>query len=128
MGESSLQSAENEIAVRITEEENPMALRNAAMVDDVEPDREIRFVDIDLTDEKGNIECNADRLLELSVEGAELLAFGSANPKTEDDFLSGKYHTYFGQAQAVLALSKESKQAKISIYGEGLEKVTHTII
>ena len=84
-------------------------------------------MDLALVGENGKIECNADRLLEVAVEGGRLLAFGSANPKTEDDYLTGKYHTYFGQAQAVIALSKESKQAKISICGEGMEKTAYEI-
>ena len=127
VGESHLTSATGQTGLKVTQEKDFLTSEKEIMISACEEER-IVYLDLLLVGENGEIECNADRLLEVSVEGAELLAFGSANPKTEDDYLTGKYHTYFGRAQAVLALSKESKQAQISIYGEGLEKVTYTII
>ena len=37
-----------------------------------------------------------------SVEGGELLGFGSANPRTEESYLSGTFKTYYGFAQAII--------------------------
>lgn len=48
-------------------------------------------------DEK-NVESNADEKVSVSVENGDLLAFGSANPRTEESFLSGTYSTYYGKA------------------------------
>ena len=48
------------------------------------------------------MESNADRTLSVSVEGGELLGFGSANPRTEERFDRGKYTTYYGKALAVV--------------------------
>ena len=48
------------------------------------------------------VESNADTRLTVSVEGGELLALGSANPRTEERFDAGSHTTYFGHAQAVI--------------------------
>lgn len=88
-GESRLFSASGTPRVRIHPEEKLTGDR-------------IRYIDIDVTGENGEIECGADRQLSVQVDGAELLAFGSANPKTEDDYLSGSCRTYHGRAQAVI--------------------------
>ena len=126
VGESSLTSAAGQIRLAITQEKDFLPAREDTMLSSCEKER-IVYLDLALVGENGKIECNADRLLEVAVEGGRLLAFGSANPKTEDDYLTGKYHTYFGRGQAVIALSKESKQAKISICGEGMEKTAYEI-
>lgn len=60
------------------------------------------FVNISITGENGVVESNADRELTVSVEGGELLGFGSAAPRTEESFVTGKYHTYYGRAIAAV--------------------------
>ncbi len=59
------------------------------------------YFNIDLVGENGEIECNRDRKVTFSLEGGELLAFGSARPKTESRFETGTYELYRGRAQAV---------------------------
>ncbi len=49
-----------------------------------------------------NVECNADRTLTVTVENGELLAFGSANPRTEEQYHTGTYTTYYGRALAIV--------------------------
>ena len=63
---------------------------------------EIICFDISLRDKNGIIESNADEKLTVTVEGGELLAFGSANPRTEERFDTGSYTTYYGRAMAVI--------------------------
>ncbi len=63
---------------------------------------ELIYVDVDLVYENGVIERNADVPLTATVEGGELLAFGSANPRTEESYLSGSITTCYGRAQAIL--------------------------
>ena len=70
---------------------------------------EVFCVDISLRDEKGIVESGADEKLTVSVEGGELLAFGSANPRTEERFDSGSYTTYYGRAMAVVRAGKTGK-------------------
>lgn len=52
------------------------------------------------------VECNADRQLTVTVEGGELLAFGSANPRTEEVYHTGVFTTYYGQALAIVKAGK----------------------
>lgn len=63
---------------------------------------EIAYININIEDATGNVECNDDRNLCVKVDGAELLGFGSANPCTEEDYLSGSFKTYYGRSQAIV--------------------------
>lgn len=90
-GESMLTSAEGNLSLQIVREENHAP-----------SNQEIVYFDIRVVGENGQIECNADRKLKASVSGGELLGFGSACPKTKEDYTDGTYTTYFGRAQAVV--------------------------
>jgi hypothetical protein len=63
---------------------------------------EIVYVNISLADKNNVIESNADTRLSVIIEGGELLAFGSGNPRTEESYLTGSFTTYYGRAQAVV--------------------------
>ncbi len=63
---------------------------------------EVLFVPVSIADETGIVESNDDRVLTVSVENGELLAFGSANPRTEDDYRSGRCVSYYGRALTVV--------------------------
>lgn len=90
---------------------------------------EIVFVNIDLVGENDVIKSNSDRQLRVSVEGGTLLAFGSANPCTEERYDTGIHTTYYGRALAVVR-SKSQGEMVISVSGDGLNtavaKVTVT--
>ena len=45
---------------------------------------------------------NADETLKVEVEGGELLGFGSAEPRSEESFVSGIHTTFYGQALAAV--------------------------
>ena len=64
------------------------------------------YVDVDIVGANGVVESKADAPLHLQVEGADLLGFGSARPRSSENFLSGTYTPYYGHAQAVLRASK----------------------
>ncbi|MCC8102747.1 MAG: DUF4982 domain-containing protein [Clostridiales bacterium] len=106
--ESVLHSAAGETAIRVTRENSG----------------DIVYLAVDLTGANGEIECNADRKLTVSVEGGELLAFGSANPCTEESFLSGSYTTYYGRAQAVV---RADAGCRVTVTGPGLHTVTQVL-
>ena len=74
------------------------------------------YLDIDIVGGNDMVECNADETLSVSVEGGRLLAFGSANPKTEEDFLDGVYRTYYGRSQAVVL--SEQERIKVTVRSE----------
>ena len=62
----------------------------------------IAYVDVSIADDAGIVEMNDDRHLTATVMGGELLAFGSARPRTEERFDTGEHTTYHGRAQAVV--------------------------
>jgi len=84
------------------------------------------YLNIDLTDKDGHIESNADQKLQVQVEDAELLAFGSANPRTVDRFHTGRYTTYYGRSQAILRAEKPGK-VTVTIKGKGLKTLKKVI-
>ena len=69
---------------------------------------EVVYVPVTLKGENGVVEHNADRKLTVTVEGGELLAFGSANPRTEENFDEGTYTTYYGKALAAVRVVKNT--------------------
>ena len=72
-------------------------------------EREIVYVDVNIAGENGCVESNADEEVTVKVEGGTLLGFGSADPRTEERFDTGKHHTYRGHAQAVLRADGEGE-------------------
>lgn len=96
VGRSSLTSANGEKKLTILPE-NPMPKAG-----------EILYVSVQVQGENGIVECNADRTVSLEVSGGELLGFGSANPRTEESFISGEYSTYYGHAQAVIRCGNDA--------------------
>lgn len=63
---------------------------------------DVVYIPVCLVGDNGVVESNADRKLTATVEGGELLAFGSANPRTEEHYDSGSFTTYYGRALAIL--------------------------
>lgn len=106
LSRSELCSAEGELHIRIQPEET-----------NVQPG-EIVYVPIALVGENGVVESNSDSRLTVAVEGGELLAFGSANPCTEEKYDSGSFSTYQGRAQAVIRTMQPGR-VTITVTGEG---------
>ena len=86
---SSLVSAKKELQISITPEQP------AAKVG------EIVFLDVSLTDGNGIVESNADTKLKIETNG-ELLAFGSAEQKSEERYSSDQTVTHYGRALAAV--------------------------
>ena len=63
---------------------------------------DIVHVPVTIEGSNGVVESNADRTVTIHVEGGELLAFGSANPCTEEQYHTGTCTTYYGRALAVV--------------------------
>lgn len=63
---------------------------------------EVVYVPVTIEGKNGVVEANADRKLTVTVEGGELLGFGSSNPRTEERFDAGEYTTYYGRSLAVV--------------------------
>lgn len=84
------------------------------------------YVELHIQDEKGNIECNRDEKITVNVKGGKLLAFGSADPRTEETFDSGNYTTYYGKAQ-VIVMKDEPGTITIAAESETLGRAEITV-
>lgn len=85
------------------------------------------YVNVNICDDEGIVECNRDEKLQILVEGGELLAFGSAIPRTEDSYLAGSFTTYRGRAQAVIRVGTE-KKLKINVMNEKGQTTSSTVL
>lgn len=111
-GESSLVSAAGDISIRV--EPESQAVMGKPL-----------YVNIDMVGENGIVERNFDKTLTVRVEGAELLGFGSANPRTEERFETGAYATYYGRSQAVLL--PNSQEIRLTVTAAGMDPCEKTI-
>lgn len=89
-GKSTLSSAEGKNRIRLETEETVVKAG------------EIVYIPVSIAGENGVIESNADERLAVDVQGGVLLAFGSANPCTEEQYDSGSFTTYYGRALAIV--------------------------
>lgn len=67
---------------------------------------ELLYLTVSLADGSGIVTVAADELITAEAEGAELLAFGSGNPKPKWNYNQGKAETWLGRAQLILRKSK----------------------
>lgn len=107
LGTDTLRSASGKLSVRVTPEQRT-----------AKPG-ELVYVRVEIVGDNGAVESNHDRLLHAEAEGGELLAFGSANPRTEESFVKQAYTSYYGRAQAVIR-SGETGEILLRVNGEDL--------
>jgi beta-galactosidase len=66
-------------------------------------DKDLAFVTISIVDESGIVKTFSDRKITVKVEGTGILqGLGSANPKSEESFISSEHTTFYGKALAVI--------------------------
>lgn len=94
LGRSSLSPATGKAHIRLTPEESR---------------GDIVYIPVEIVGENGVVESNADRKLTVKVENGELLAFGSANPCTEEQYHTGTFTTYYGRALAIVRAGQNTK-------------------
>ena len=63
---------------------------------------EVVYIPVQIEGKNGIVEANADRKINVSVTGGRLLAFGSANPCTTEQYHTGSFTTYYGRALAIV--------------------------
>lgn len=89
---------------------------------------EIAFVEVCVADIDGVVECNADLELRVRVTGGELLAFGSARPRTEERYDTGLHTTYRGRAQVVVRADGCACTKAVVVEVESADGVARTAI
>ena len=93
LSRTELASASGKIGIRVEPEKKEAAKGG------------IVYVPVVIAGENGVVESNADRSLSVTVQGGELLGFGSANPRTEEQYHTGTFTTYYGRALAVVRVN-----------------------
>ena len=88
---------------------------------------EIVYVPVTIEGADGVIESNADRRLTVMIEGGELLAFGSANPCTEEQYHTGTFTTYYGRALAVVRAGETGQMTVSASDGVELSRASVSI-
>ena len=81
---------------------------------------------MEIRGENGIVESNADCCVQITVENGELLAFGSANPCTEEQYHTGTFTTYYGRALAVVRATKAANLRIMAKTDDGA--TTHSVI
>ena len=109
MGRTALTSASGKTGLQLTAETNTIK------------QNEVIYIDVSLIGENGIIESNDDQLLKVTVDGGELLAFGSANPRTEEEYHKGEFTSYYGRAQAIV---RSGQQGEITVQVQGVSAGT----
>jgi hypothetical protein len=85
---------------------------------------ELIYVNVDIVGENDVTESMADEVLTCTVEGGDLLGFGSACPTPDGYyFRDGRYPSHYGKAQAIIRAS-EKGTIRVSVKGETLENKT----
>ncbi|MBO6041121.1 MAG: DUF4982 domain-containing protein [Oscillospiraceae bacterium] len=97
LGRSALEAAEAPLHITVCPEK--AAVKPGGIV----------YVPVTVEGANGVVESNADQKLCVTVEGGELLGFGSANPRTEERFDAGEYTPYYGRALAVVRAGEAGK-------------------
>ena len=72
---------------------------------------DLSIIYVKYMDEYSILDTTIEKEINIEVEGARLLGFGSANPKTEDNYLSNKCHAWHGMAMAII--KKDSQNIKV---------------
>lgn len=108
---STLRSGGAVVAIRICAEKETLPANGEALC----------FAEIELVDAEGNLVPYAENELTVEVEGAATLqAFGSARPKTEENYTEGSIKAYHGRALAVLRAGPEGGTATLRVKANGL--------
>lgn len=83
---------------------------------------ELSFINLKITDKNNNLLPLINPLLQVKVTGPiNLLGFGSANPRTCENFTTFKHHLYRGHSQLVVTDLHSTGTGMIKICGEGLQ-------
>lgn len=83
---------------------------------------ELIYVPVELCDKDGRVVTNDDRKITVSVEGgAELIGFGSGNPKSVYNYTENLTETFNRRALAILKRNNEKEDIRLCIKVEGTD-------
>lgn len=84
---------------------------------------DLSFITLSLVDEVGNINMNISKKIEISIEGAGVLAaFGNADPQSIGSYQDTIWNTYDGYAMAVIRSGEKPGKIHLAIKAENCKK------
>jgi beta-galactosidase len=90
--------------------------------------QDLSFVTIEITDNDGIFQPNAENLLNFKIEGSGVIAgVDNANIKDSDPYVATSRKAWHGRALVVIRSSKKPGQIKLSVSSEGLSDSSITI-
>lgn len=75
---------------------------------------DLKYIQVTLVDDQGIIIPNQDKEIEINLVDAELLGFGTANPRPLDVYFSNKCTTFQGRALAIVKKLAPQSEIKVS--------------
>ncbi|ADL35895.1 beta-galactosidase Bga2B [Butyrivibrio proteoclasticus B316] len=86
------------------------------------------YVGVEITDQVGNVVPDAEIKLSAQVTGcASLAGFGSADPKTEDNYTDGDTTSFRGRAMVILRAGYTHGSCTITVSAEGIGHVAESV-
>ncbi len=90
--------------------------------------RELTYIEISLCDEKHILNASSCKKLQIQLEGDGVVqGFGTANPKTEENFYDTEIEVYHGRALAVVRHNASRGPVAVTFSADGCESQTVTI-
>lgn len=83
---------------------------------------DVAFIDILLTDSKGNPCAMSSDEITVSVSGGTLLAFGNADLRNNTDIHDTRHNAFHGRAQAIVKIPQGAKSVIVSAKGNGIQE------
>lgn len=120
IGRTELISAESGQKLVLTPEDMP----------EMTSDRQLYYVQVDICDDNGTVATNCDQKITLSVEGgADIIGFGSGNPKPLYNYNETTTETFGGRAMIILKKNENGSSVKVTVKADsGMEAEAEIIL
>ena len=87
--------------------------------------QDLSFVIVEVEDEAGTLQPNADDLIRFSIDGpGTIIAVENANLKNEEPYVADYRHAWNGRAMVVVRSEREQGDIRLTATAEGLETAT----
>lgn len=91
--------------------------------------QDLSYINVEITDDKGNVNPNADNELHFEVEGpGEIIAVDNANLKDTTSYKSKTRNAWHGRAMVVVKSTQEPGAIKLKVKSEALKENSITLI
>jgi beta-galactosidase len=113
----------NGCAAILSSSKSPAKIKLTADREMISAGGDLSYITVEIADTDGKTVTNAVNTVMFAVEGAgKLIAAGSANPKTEEDYSGNIHSAYDGKLMAVVKSSEDGGKIKLTAISDGLEK------